>query len=159
MTLLRRRPSQRNIVNYQPFIIPAHLLPPIVKYKMIPVFNVGLVGYGLSAKVFQLPFFKVVPQLRVHAILQRSPKPDNDAEKDYPGVKIYRTTREMFQDCAIDLAIIGTSSDSHYSICKQALLARKNGSSAYIYFFDRHEANFRGSFVRKAIHFDNSGSR
>ncbi|KAJ2969734.1 hypothetical protein NQ176_g8515 [Zarea fungicola] len=32
-------------------------------------FNVGVIGYGLSAKVFHIPFITVLPQFKLHAIV------------------------------------------------------------------------------------------
>ncbi|KAL5360414.1 hypothetical protein BJX96DRAFT_150310 [Aspergillus floccosus] len=83
--------------------------------------NVGVVGYGFSAKTFHLPFLPEVPQLKLYAIVQRTPKPEDDAEKDYPGVKSYRTAEDMIQDAGVDVVIITTAPDSHYALCKLAL--------------------------------------
>ncbi|KAJ5562426.1 hypothetical protein N7535_003121 [Penicillium sp. DV-2018c] len=89
-------------------------------------YNVGIVGYGFSAKIFHIPFVKEVPELNLYAIVQRTPKPDDDAEKDHAGVKSFRTTEEMVQDPAVDLVIITTAPDSHFDLCKLALEAGKH---------------------------------
>ena len=91
------------------------------------LYNVALVGYGLSAKVFQIPFVRLIPQFKLYAIVQRHPKPNDDAAHDHPDVKVYRTTEELLEDEKVDVVMIGTSSDSHYNLCKQALEARKHG--------------------------------
>ncbi|KAJ5196925.1 hypothetical protein N7449_007404 [Penicillium cf. viridicatum] len=90
-------------------------------------YNVGVVGYGFSAKIFHIPFVKEVPELKLYAIVQRTPKQDDDAEKDHPGVKSFRTTEEMVQDPAIDVVIITTAPDSHFALSKLALEAGKHG--------------------------------
>ncbi|CRK40665.1 hypothetical protein BN1723_004909 [Verticillium longisporum] len=36
-------------------------------------FNVAIIGYGLSAKVFHIPFINLVPTLNLHTIIQRNP--------------------------------------------------------------------------------------
>jgi predicted dehydrogenase len=95
------------------------------------VFNVALLGYGLSAKVFQIPFIRLIPQFKLYAIVQRHPKPDDNAEKDNPGVKVYQTSESMVQDPAIDLVVIGTTSSTHYSLCKEALEAGKHGKMTF----------------------------
>ncbi|KKK23096.1 NAD binding Rossmann fold oxidoreductase [Aspergillus ochraceoroseus] len=84
-------------------------------------FNVGVVGYGFSAKIFHIPFVQEVPQLNLYAVVQRTPKPDDDAEKDHPGIKSYRTTEDMVKDAGVDLVIITTAPESHYSLSKLAL--------------------------------------
>jgi predicted dehydrogenase len=90
-------------------------------------YNVGVVGYGFSAKIFHIPFVKEVPELKLYAIVQRTPKPNDDAEKDHPGVKSFRTAEEMVQDPAIDVVIITTAPDSHFALSKLALEAGKHG--------------------------------
>ncbi|RAL14408.1 putative NAD binding Rossmann fold oxidoreductase [Aspergillus homomorphus CBS 101889] len=83
--------------------------------------NVGIVGYGLSAKVFHIPFIKEVPQFKIYAIVQRNPKPDDDAEKDFTGIKSYRSAEEMVKDEGVDLVVITTVPESHYDLTKLAL--------------------------------------
>lgn len=90
-------------------------------------YNVGIVGYGFSAKIFHIPFVKEVPELKLYAIVQRTPKQDDDAEKDHPGVKSFRTAEEMVQDPAIDVVIITTAPDSHFALVKLTLEAGKHG--------------------------------
>lgn len=89
--------------------------------------NVGVVGYGFSAKTFHLPFIHEIPQLKLYAIVQRTPKPEDDAEKDYPGVKSYRSSEEMVKDPSVDVVIITTAPDSHYALAKLALENGKHG--------------------------------
>ena len=90
-------------------------------------FNVGIIGYGMSAKVFHLPLISVIPEFKLHAIVQRSPKPGDDAEKDYPKVKIYRSGEEMIQDKAVDIVLVLTTPSTHYSLAKLALESGKHG--------------------------------
>jgi len=92
-------------------------------------FNVGIIGYGLSAKVFHIPLILTVPEFKIYAIVQRSPKPDDDAEKDHPGVKVYRSSSEMAQDPAIDVIVVTTVPDSHFSLTKEALEGGKHGNN------------------------------
>lgn len=89
--------------------------------------NVGVVGYGFSAKIFHIPFVQEVPEFNLYAVVQRTPKPDDDAEKDHPGVKSYRTAQEMVQDAGVDVVIVTTAPDSHYDLVKLALENGKHG--------------------------------
>lgn len=89
--------------------------------------NVGVVGYGFSAKIFHIPFVREVPELKLYAVVQRTPKPDDDAEKDHPGIKSYRSTEDMVKDSAVDVVIITTAPDSHYQLAKLALESGKHG--------------------------------
>lgn len=55
-------------------------------------FNVGVIGYGLSAKIYQIPFITTVKSLKLYAVVQRTPKPDNNAELGFHGMKSFRST-------------------------------------------------------------------
>lgn len=90
-------------------------------------YNVGVVGYGFSAKIFHIPFVAEIPELKLHAVVQRTPKPEDDAAKDHPGIKSYRTADELVQDAAVDIVIITTAPDSHFALTKLALEAGKHG--------------------------------
>lgn len=89
--------------------------------------NIGVVGYGFSAKIFHIPFVQEVPELKLYAVVQRTPKPDDDAEKDHPGIKSYRTTEEMVKDAGVEVVIITTAPDSHFELAKLALESGKHG--------------------------------
>jgi ornithine cyclodeaminase/alanine dehydrogenase-like protein (mu-crystallin family) len=93
-------------------------------------FNVGVIGYGLSAKVFHIPLFSAVPAFKFHAIVQRNPKPNDDASKDFPEIKAYRSTDALFADKDVDVVIVTTTPATHYDLTKQALEAGKHGKLA-----------------------------
>ncbi|KAJ5633715.1 hypothetical protein N7528_001557 [Penicillium herquei] len=82
------------------------------------IWKVGVVGYGLSAKVFHIPFINALPEYTLHAIVQRSPKVGNDAAKEHP--------KDMLENTMIDLVVISTPTESHYSLTKSALCAQKH---------------------------------
>jgi predicted dehydrogenase len=91
------------------------------------IFNVGIVGYGLSAKIYQIPFITAAKDLNLYAVVQRTPKPNDDVELDWPGIKSYRSTELMVQDPAVDVVVVTTSPDSHLELAKLALSAGKHG--------------------------------
>lgn len=101
-------------------------------------YNVGVIGYGLasqyaflksneltlnsmSAKVFHIPLIQVTPAFTLHSIVQRTPKPNDDASLDHPSAKIYRSSDGMFADPSIDVIVISTTPDTHFSFTKAAL--------------------------------------
>ncbi|KAH8663481.1 hypothetical protein BGZ60DRAFT_432634 [Tricladium varicosporioides] len=88
--------------------------------------NVGVIGYGMSAKVFHIPLIQVTPQFKLHSIVQRTPKPNDDASKDHPDAKIYHSADEMFADSSIDVIAITTTPDTHFTFTKAALEASKH---------------------------------
>ncbi|KAJ9206375.1 hypothetical protein DTO164E3_471 [Paecilomyces variotii] len=88
--------------------------------------NVGIIGYGFSAKIFHIPFVNALPDYKLYAIVQRTPKPDDDAEKDWPGIKSYRSAEELVKDESVDVVIVTTAPDSHVALTKLALEAGKH---------------------------------
>ena len=90
-------------------------------------FNAGVIGYGLSAKIFHLPFITCVPELHLYAIVQRTPKPDDDAEKDLPGIKVYRSVDDLLEDGEVDIVIVTAAPNQHFSLTQQVLMAGKHG--------------------------------
>jgi len=91
-------------------------------------YNVGIIGYGMSAKIFHIPLLSVIPTFTLYAIVQRTPNPDDDAEKDHPGIKSYRSTEEMVQDPNVDVVVVTTIPETHFSLTKLALENGKHGS-------------------------------
>ncbi|KAF2764693.1 NAD(P)-binding protein [Teratosphaeria nubilosa] len=85
-------------------------------------FNVAVVGYGLSAKVFHIPFILALPEdFNLYGIVQRSPKPTDDASKDHPGAKNWRSVEEVYKDPAVDVVVLTTIPDTHFEFTKTAL--------------------------------------
>lgn len=62
----------------------------------------------------------------LHSIVQRTPKPNDDASKDHPDAKIYHSADEMFADSSIDVIAITTTPDTHFAFTKAALEAGKH---------------------------------
>ena len=90
-------------------------------------YNVGIVGYGLSAKVFHIPIIDVLPKLNFYAVVQRHPTPDDDASKDHHRIKSYRAAEEMVKDTSIDIVVVTTTPAAHFEIAKMALENGKHG--------------------------------
>ncbi len=84
-------------------------------------YNVAVIGFGMSAKVFHIPLIQFVPEFKLYAIVQRHPKPEDDAGKNHPGIKSYRSSEEMVKDFAVDVVVVTTIPTSHFELCKLAL--------------------------------------
>ena len=92
-------------------------------------FSVGIVGYSFSAKVFHIPLLQAVPSLKIYAFVQRHPTPNDDAGKDFPEAKIYRSADDLVKDEKVDLVIVTTPPSSHFELTKLALENGKHGAS------------------------------
>ncbi|ORY71387.1 oxidoreductase domain-containing protein [Pseudomassariella vexata] len=88
--------------------------------------NVGVIGYGLSAKVFHIPFIKSTPTLNLHSILQRTPTAQGSAPADYPSIQHHTSLDSFLADAALDLVVLSVPPQTHFSFAKQALEAGKH---------------------------------
>ncbi|CAK3857963.1 NAD binding Rossmann fold oxidoreductase like [Lecanosticta acicola] len=90
-------------------------------------FNVAVVGYGLSAKVFHIPLVLALPNnFKLYGIVQRSPKPGDDAGQDHAGIKSWRSVDEVYTDPDVDVVIVTSVPETHFDMCKSSLEAGKN---------------------------------
>ena len=85
--------------------------------------RVGLIGFGMAAKAFHAPVIRGVAGMELTAVLQRQ---GDEAKQKYPKVRVVRTLDEMLSDATIDLCVIATSNDSHYSLAKTCLEAGRH---------------------------------
>lgn len=85
--------------------------------------KVALCSYGMSGKVFHAPLITAEPGLQLHSILQRN---SDSSLQDYPNVSIAKSFDELLQNPAIDLIVVNTPNEFHYSMTKAALEAGKN---------------------------------
>lgn len=80
--------------------------------------SIGLIGFGFAGKTFHAPVITSVPGMRLAGVVQRS---GDEAALRFPGTKVFRSTEELLSDTDIDLAVIATPNQSHFSIAKQCL--------------------------------------
>jgi predicted dehydrogenase len=86
------------------------------------IINVGIAGFGRSARVFHIPLLKTNKHFAIRAVLERS---SDTAKRLCPEAVIVRNFQDMLsQD--IDLIVICTPNGFHYEMAKEALLANKN---------------------------------
>ncbi|TAQ87999.1 hypothetical protein B7494_g3673 [Chlorociboria aeruginascens] len=88
--------------------------------------NVGIIGYGMSAKVFHIPFILSSPQFNLYSIVQRTPKPNDNASQDHPSATIYSAPDSLYADPVVDVVIISTTPETHFQFTKAALEAGKH---------------------------------
>jgi scyllo-inositol 2-dehydrogenase (NADP+) len=82
----------------------------------------AVIGYGLSAKTFHLPFILQQPELELVAISSSQP----ELRLDYPQLTHYQNGDELIRLSDAELVVITSPNDSHYPLAKQALLAGKH---------------------------------
>jgi len=85
--------------------------------------RVGLIGFGLAGQAFHAPVIRGVKGMELACILERH---GSNAEKKYPEVRVARTLDEMLSDETIDLCVVATPNDSHFSYTKACLDAGRH---------------------------------
>ncbi|KAE8324088.1 oxidoreductase [Aspergillus sergii] len=90
---------------------------------MAKKYQVGVIGYGLSAKIFQIPFIEASNDFELGAIVQRL---GGSAAQDHPEAKIYRAPDDLFNDEAIDVVVVSTPPSTHFTLASAALNAGKH---------------------------------
>jgi predicted dehydrogenase len=80
----------------------------------------------MSAKVFHIPFITTTPGLKLHSIVQRSPKDGNSAPADHPSAKHYTDVNDLLADSEVDVIVITTPPDNHFDLTKAALESGKH---------------------------------
>jgi predicted dehydrogenase len=84
--------------------------------KMI---NVGIIGYGFASKIFHAPLISACPDMRLTAIMSSQSEAINT---DYPDVIACKVIEELIAH--VDLVVIATPNDVHYSLAKYCLEQR-----------------------------------
>ena len=88
--------------------------------------QVGLLGFGMSGRLFHAPFIASVPGLRLKKIKANRPESIKLALQRYPDAEVVATEQDILSDASIDLVVVATANPTHYSLAKAALLAGKH---------------------------------
>lgn len=85
-------------------------------------FRAGIVGFGLSGRVFHAPLMAPAG-IELAAIASSKPAEVNAA---YPDAQVYASAQELFADSSIDLVTLASPSPTHYPLALEALRAGKH---------------------------------
>ncbi|GAA5949103.1 hypothetical protein JCM3765_004012 [Sporobolomyces pararoseus] len=94
--------------------------------------NVAVIGFGMSATVFHVPFLLALPShFNLHTILERSSTPTfSKAREQFPqGVKVVNTLEQVLQDSEIQAVWVLTINDTHFDYVEKCL---KNGKHVVV---------------------------
>ncbi|MCF6222468.1 MAG: Gfo/Idh/MocA family oxidoreductase [Flavobacteriaceae bacterium] len=87
------------------------------------ILNVGVIGYGLSGRVFHAPFIHIHPGFLLKKIVERSTK---ESKKKYPYVEVVSDYKNLLQDISIDIIAVCSPNSLHFKMAKECLLAGKH---------------------------------
>jgi scyllo-inositol 2-dehydrogenase (NADP+) len=83
----------------------------------------AICSFGMSGLVFHGPSLKVLPQFKIHKILERT---KNVSAFRYPEATIVRSYQEIINDPDVELVIVNTPDFLHFEMAKQAIEAGKH---------------------------------
>ncbi len=90
---------------------------------MNKIIQVGLAAYGMSGKVFHGPLLKSHGGFWLKKIVERT---DEKSKTDFPDTVRVKTWDEILFDSHIELVIVNTPPEYHFTMCRQALQAGKH---------------------------------
>lgn len=82
----------------------------------------GIIGFGLSGRVFHAPYLSHLKGMRLTTIASSRKA---EIEHQYPDTSIC-TTAELIDNPNLDLVVITSPNDTHFPLAKQALLSGKH---------------------------------
>ncbi len=83
----------------------------------------AICSFGMSGQVFHGPSLKVLPQFKIHKILERNLR---ISEKHYPQATIVRDFDKILHDPVVELVIVNTPDYLHFEMAKMAIEAGKH---------------------------------
>ncbi|GAA5986114.1 hypothetical protein JCM5350_004438 [Sporobolomyces pararoseus] len=85
--------------------------------------NVAVLGFGMSATVFHIPFLLALPShFNLHTILERSSTPTSSKARDaFPQVNVVNTFEQVLENKEIDAVWVLTINDTHFDYVKRSL--------------------------------------
>ncbi|WP_116128284.1 Gfo/Idh/MocA family oxidoreductase [Lewinella sp. IMCC34183] len=88
-----------------------------------PPINVGLIGFGLSGRYLQAPFYRAHPGFHVARVVTSRA---DELAAEFTGMNPTRDLDIVLADRAIDLVSIATPNATHYEFARAALEAGKH---------------------------------
>jgi len=85
--------------------------------------NTGVIGFGLSGKVFHAPFLHTHPGFNLKKIVERN---STESKNIYPELEVVSDYKNLIKDETLDLIAICTPNTLHFSMVKECLLAGKH---------------------------------
>lgn len=85
--------------------------------------KVGMVGFGISGKVFHAPFLTTSKNYQLVSVFERTKQ---ESKEKYPFVNVVNNLEGILNDSSIELVVITTPNETHFPYAKAALKAGKH---------------------------------
>lgn len=89
-------------------------------------YKVGLIGFSIGGYVFHAPFIASNPDLELYKVTARKEEQQKMLAERYPKALGVLSSDDIINDPDVDIVVIATSNDVHYSLTKEALAAGKH---------------------------------
>ena len=93
---------------------------------MSSIIRTGIIGYGLSGRVFHAPFIDVVEGYELTKISTSKPENVKLIEERYPVTAVVPNGKGIIEDPEIDLVIVTSPNTEHFRWAREALIAGKH---------------------------------
>lgn len=90
---------------------------------MDKIIKTGIIGFGLSGRVFHAPFIHVHKGFEMCKVVERH---GQSSKEFYPDVTVEKDYRELIEDPEIELVVICTPNIYHFQMAKDCLEAGKH---------------------------------
>jgi predicted dehydrogenase len=85
--------------------------------------NTGIIGFGLSGKVFHAPFIHAHTGFELTIVVERHRQKSKEI---YPHISVHKSHEKLLQDESIELIIIATPNIYHFPMASNCLKAGKH---------------------------------
>lgn len=89
-------------------------------------YKIGLIGFSIGGQVFHAPFIAGNPTLELYKVTARKAEQRQILTNKYPSAIAVDTVDEIMDDPLVDIVVVATSNDVHFSLTKRALEAGKH---------------------------------
>jgi scyllo-inositol 2-dehydrogenase (NADP+) len=90
---------------------------------MKDIFNVAIIGFGVSGRYFFAPFFSAHQHFILKAFVSSQ---TDEVKKNYPETEVFLSVDELLVNDEIDLVVIASPNPTHFDYAMRALMAGKN---------------------------------
>jgi len=93
---------------------------------MNKTYKIGLIGFSIGGQVFHAPFIAGNPSLELYKVTARKAEQQELLASRYPEAIAVSTVEDIIDDAAVDIVVVATSNDVHFSLAKRTLEAGKH---------------------------------
>lgn len=89
-------------------------------------YKIGLIGFSIGGQAFHAPYIVGNPSLELYKVTARKAEQQQILANKYPTAIAVQSVDEIMEDAQVDVVVIATSNDVHFSLAKRALEAGKH---------------------------------